>query len=180
MSGSNEIFTFRPVEEKDISLAINFRKVLFKEMGIPDESLVENAYDIILKLYTKELKEGRIRHFIAYNPKNEPVGIAGAILKNDFPYCLFRPGYYGWIIDVYTVPQYRGEKIATKLLELTNQWLNEKGIHESKLIAAGSNARILYERLGYKATWEMSLNLSNDKTYNELIDSKGEELCHLI
>lgn len=173
MSENSEEFKFILVEEKDIPLVLEFRKTLFKEMGVPDQSFIDNAYEILNELYIKELKEGRIRHYIAYDSENVPVAIAGAILKNDFPYFLFKPGYYGWIIDVYTVPQFRGKKLATKLLKLTHQWLLQKGAQEAKLIAAGGDARKLYETLEYRDTWEMSLNLSGNKTYNEIIDLKG-------
>jgi len=172
MGSDSETIKILPVEEKDIPIAIELRKLLFKEMGVPDEALIDNAYDNILQLYRNEFSKGRIRHFIAYNSYKEPVAIAGALLKNDFPYYLFKPGYYGWIIDVYTKPQYRGKKISTKLLQLTHDWLKEKGVNEAKLICGGSDARKLYEKLGYRPTWEMSLNISENRTYNEIIDQK--------
>ncbi|MFZ1642283.1 MAG: GNAT family N-acetyltransferase [Candidatus Contendobacter sp.] len=174
MNESGKGFLFVPAGKMDIPLALNFRRILFDEMGVPDNSLIDNCYDILFKLYQEEFEEGRIQHFIAYNGEHEPVAIAGALLKTDFPYYLFKPGYYGWIIDVYTVPKYRGRKLASQLLELTQQWLVAKGVQEAKLIAAGSAARRLYERLGYRATWEMSVNLSGNKTYNEFIDLKKE------
>lgn len=172
MGSYDETIKILPAEERDIPLAIELRKLLFEEMGVPDEVLIDNAYENIQRFYIDEFNKGRIRHFIAYNSCNEPVAIAGALLKNDFPYYLFKPGYYGWIIDVYTKPQYRGRKISTKLLQLTHDWLKEKGVNEAKLICAGREARILYEKLGYRPTWEMSLNISENRTYNEIIDQK--------
>lgn len=172
MSERRQDFSFSPAQKQDIALALNFRKVLFDEMGVPENLLIDNCDDVLFDLYQDEFERGRIQHFIAYNGEHEPVAITGALLKTDFPYILFKPGYYGWIIDVYTVPQYRGQKLASQLLELTRQWLITKGVQEAKLIAAGTNARKLYERLGYRATWEMSINLSANKTYNELIDLK--------
>jgi len=67
-----------------------------------------------------------------------------------------------------------GNKIATRLLELTNRWLVEKGVFEAKLIASGEEARSLYERIGFKLTWEMSLNLTGNKTYNEIIENRDK------
>lgn len=172
MSEHNQDFSLAPAEKKDIALALNFRRILFDEMGVPEHSLIDHCYDVLFDLYQEEFERGRIQHFIGYNKVNEPIAIAGALLKTDFPYYLFKPGYYGWIIDVYTVPKYRGRKLASQLLELTQQWLIAKGVQEAKLIALGSSARRLYERLGYRATWEMSMNLSGSRTYNEFIDFK--------
>lgn len=174
MSERQQGFSFSPAQKQDIALALNFRRDLFDEIGVPAYSLIDNCDDVLFALYQDEFERGRIQHFIAYNGDHKPVAITGALLKADFPYCLFKPGYYGWIIDVYTVPQYRGQKLASQLLELTRQWLITKGVQEAKLIAAGASARKLYERLGYRATWEMSINLSGNKTYNELIDLKRE------
>lgn len=174
MIQSNPDFYFAPAEKQDIPVALNFRRILFDEMGVPENSLIDDCYGVLFELYQKEFERGKIQHFIAYNREQEPVAIAGALLKTDFPYFLFKPGYYGWIIDVYTAPQYRGKKLASRLLELTQQWLLAKGVQEAKLIAVGSHAKRLYERLGYRATWEMSINLSGNKTYNELIDLKRE------
>lgn len=173
MTEIQENFIFKPAEEKDIPLVLNFRNTLFLEMGVPRQSLINNVGEVLFAYYLKEFKADRIRHFIAYDRENTPVAIAGALIKEDFPYFLFKPGFYGWIIDVYTVSEHRRKKLGSKLLELTRQWLVKKGVQEAKLIAAGKDARRLYERLGYRPTWEMSFNLTNNKTYNELIDLRG-------
>lgn len=175
MNGNDENFVFVSAGKSDIPLALKFRKHLFDEMGILETALIDGSYDVLFERYNEEFDAGNIRHFIAFDSDNEPLAIAGALIKSDFPYYLFKPGYYGWIIDVYTVPQHRGKGLASRLMKLTAQWLIGKGAYEAKLIAAGSAARRLYERLGYRATWEMSINLSGEKTYNEFIDSRNDE-----
>ncbi len=172
MTNNKEEFSVRTATSDDIELVINFRKLLFKEMEISEESFIENPWDEIRSLYLKELKEDRVRHFIAYTKDNVPVSIAGTLLKSDFPYYLFKPGFYGWIIDVYTVPDYRGNGLADRLMQYNHQWIKDKGGFESKLIASGADARKLYEREGYKPTWELSLSLTDTKTYNNLIDAR--------
>lgn len=156
----------------DVELAVKFRWLTFGDSG--KEEAIEHIRKEVTRRYTEEYRNDRIVHFFAYNQKGEAVACVGAILKDDFPYYLFKPGYYGWIIDVYTDPEYRGQKIATKLLEKTHEWILSKGAFESKLIAIGSEARELYGKIGYRPTWEMSLNLKPEvfKTYNEMIDKK--------
>lgn len=175
MNENDQNFVYVSAGKEDIPLALKFRKYLFDEMGIPDTALIDGSYDVLVERYNEEFDAENIRHFIAYDRNNEPLAIAGALIKSDFPYYLFKPGYYGWIIDVYTVPRYRGKGLASKLMELTARWLIGKGAREAKLIAAGSAARRLYERLGYRATWEMSMNLSGSKTYNEFIDLREND-----
>ncbi len=173
MGQKTENFIIEEANLEDIPQIVEFRRALFKEMGVPDSSFVEDVYGVVAKYYTEEFTKGSIRHFIAYDGKL-PVAIAGALIKNDFPYYLFKPGYYGWIIDVYTKPGYRGRQLASRLIEETHRWLTDKGIWEAKLIASGSEARRLYDKLGYRATWEMSLNLSGGSTFNEYIDQRGD------
>ena len=160
----------------DVDLAVYFRQQLFQEMGSEEEDMIEDADEEVKRRYIEEYKADRMRHFIAYNRQGEPVGIAGALLKTDFPYYLFTPGYYGWIVDVYTKPEYRGNQIATILLKHTQDWLVSVGVYEAKLIALGKKPKKLYEKLGYRLTWEMSLNMKKDhKTYNEIIDESSNE-----
>ena len=171
-------FTIERATEKDVALALNLRRKLFREMGVPDTALLDNVKDVLNTLYCEAYRRDEIVPFIAYDEDGNPAAIAGALLKQDFPYLLFKPGYYGWIIDVYTEPAYRGQKLASMLLEETHNWLRKKGIQEAKLISAGADARRLYQRIGYRPTWEMSLNLTEEPTYNEMIDARGEATGH--
>ncbi|WP_455718408.1 GNAT family N-acetyltransferase [Anaerosporobacter sp.] len=171
-----EDFLVKEMDRDDVDLAVHFRQLLFEEIGSEEEEMIEYATEEVRRRYIEEYKKGRIRHFVAYNKQGEAIGITGALLKSDFPYYLFTPGYYGWIIDVYTKPEYRGNQIATTLLQYTHNWLVSVGAYESKLIAVGKKPKELYEKLGYRSTWEMSLNLNKGhKTYNEIIDENSSE-----
>lgn len=169
----SEEITIRQGTVDDVELAVKFRWLTFGDSG--KEEAIEHIRKEVTRRYTEEYQNDRIVHFFAYNQKGEAVACVGAILKDDFPYYLFKPGYYGWIIDVYTYPEYRGKKIATKLLAKTHEWILSKGAFESKLIAGGPKAKELYEKNGYRLTWELSLNLKPEefRTYNEIIDRKG-------
>jgi len=57
MGSDSESIKILPAEEKDIPLTIELRKLLFKEMGVPDEALIDNAYENILQLYSNEFNE---------------------------------------------------------------------------------------------------------------------------
>lgn len=169
----DQSYFFEKATIKDVPLALNFRKKLFHDMGVPDTALTDNSDEVLNTLYQDAYLGDEIVHFIAYDKNRIPVAITGALLKRDFPYLLFKPGFYGWIIDVYTEPAHRGNNLATKLLELTHNWLKESGVQEAKLISAGADPRRLYQRIGYRSTWEMSFNLADKPTYNEMMDIRG-------
>lgn len=160
--------------EEDVALALSLRKKLFQDIGVPDSALLEDVEDVLSALYHDAYRKDEIVHYIAYDAEGNPAAITGALIKRDFPYLTFKPGSYGWIIDVYTEPAHRGNKLATRLLDLTHNWLREKNVSEAKLISAGADARRLYQRIGYRSTWEMSLNLADEPTYNEMMDVRGK------
>lgn len=171
-----EEFIVKESTIEDVELAVRFRQLLFEEMGSEEEEMIEDSMEEVRRRYIEEYKNNTIRHFIAYNKQGEAIGIAGALIKTDFPYYLFAPGYYGWIIDVYTKPEYRGNRIASTLLLRIHDWLVSVGVYESKLLALGKKPKELYKKLGYRSTWEMSLNLKKGhKTYNEIIDESSKE-----
>jgi GNAT superfamily N-acetyltransferase len=162
-------YTIRQNTIADVELAVAFRWLCFGGSG--KEEAIEHIRKEVTRRYTTEYQNDNIVHFFAYNSDSEPIASVGALIKTDFPYYLFKPGYYGWIIDVYTRPEYRGNGIASTLLEKTHQWLLSKGVYESKLLAGGKKPRELYAKHGYQSTWEMSLNLRplQQRTYHEII-----------
>ena len=174
MENVKKEYTIRQATVEDVPLAIEFRQKLFAEMGVPNEAFIDNVYGQLTEIYRDLYTKEEIVHFIAYDGER-PAAAAGALIKCDFPYYLFKPGKYGWIIDVFTNPFHRGRGLAAQLIERTHEWLVAKGVQEAKLISAGAEARRLYERLGYRATWEMSMNLTMQPTYNEFIDARPAE-----
>jgi GNAT superfamily N-acetyltransferase len=172
MSQNLEKFNLVSAGEKDIPMALHFRKKLFEDTGVPLSAFRDDLDSLLLEEYTRAYQRDEMIHFFAYDPNKteQPVATAGILLKRDFPYYLFKPGFYGWVIDVYTQPEYRGAGLATKLLEQVKIWALAKGVQEIKLISASSNARRIYEKLGFRSTSEMSLNVTDQKTYNEYID----------
>jgi GNAT superfamily N-acetyltransferase len=169
------LYTIRQGTIEDVELAVAFRWLMFNGSG--KEEAVEHIRREVSERYRTEYQNDSIIHFFAINTENEPVASAGAIIKSDFPYCFFKPGYYGWIIDVYTRPEYRGNGIARALIDKNHQWLKAKGAIEARLIAVGKKPQELYEKIGYRTTWEMSFNLCPGKrTYNDLISQESEKL----
>ncbi len=168
----NEKFFIRAAEEKDIPIALALRKKLFRDTGVPGKAFRDDLDSTLLKDYNEAYKRKDMLHFFAYDRKKEgqPAAVAGLLLKSDFPYYLFKPGYYGWVIDVYTEPEYRGKGLASRLLEEVKLWGLGKGVSELKLISASENARRIYEKFGFRPTSEMSINIGTQKTYNEFID----------
>ena len=79
------------------------------------------------------------------------VGTAGALIRSDFPHFTLKYRCYGWIMDVYVLPEYRRRGIARQLTQRTLDWLREKHVKVALLSASDEARRLgLYESLGFQ------------------------------
>lgn len=159
MGEIKEEFIIKLAKEKDISSILKFREALFEEAGYSDDSFISNAKNQLRIFYEEKYKLNKMQHFISYNSSGEPVAVVGSLLKEDFPYFLFKPGFYGCIIDAYTRPEYRKIGIASKLLHANIQWLKEKNVNNVKLLAFSEEAIRIYRNAGFKDVNVMELQL---------------------
>lgn len=63
---------------------------------------------------------------------------------------------YGYIIDVYCVPEKRRNGYASKIMDELIKWLKDNGVHNIKL-KPSSAGRHLYEKLGFGDSGEMEV-----------------------
>ncbi|MBW3637913.1 MAG: GNAT family N-acetyltransferase, partial [Armatimonadetes bacterium] len=65
---------------------------------------------------------------------------------------------YGYINNLYIVPEKRGQKLGESLLGFSNEWFKSRRVSKLRLTVTASNqaACRLYEKGGYQVTrWEM-------------------------
>lgn len=138
--------------EKDISIIVDMKLKMSKELGI-DFIFQENIEEKIKQTYLSLYKEDKGCHFIVYED-NEVVAIGGAMLKDDVPFCLFKTPYYGFVMDIYCVPEKRRKGYATEIMHAVLKWLEEKEVHTIKL-KPSHEGQLLYEKFGFQASDEM-------------------------
>ena len=138
--------------EKDLSLIVDMKMKMFESVGTLS-LLQENVEDLILEKYKSLYLEDKCCHFILYDNET-PIAIAGAIIKEDIPFCFFKTPYYGYIIDVYCIPEERKKGYATQVVKSVMNWLEEKGVQNIKL-KPSNEAQSLYEHLGFQESGEM-------------------------
>ena len=109
--------------------------------------LNDNPEKLFLEKYTELYDQRDATHFIAILDDNI-VSMSGAFIKNDIPYCFYKKSNYGYIGDMYTIPNYRKKGIATNLLQLSINWLLKKDIQEIRLKAT-EFGRGIYEKNGF-------------------------------
>jgi GNAT superfamily N-acetyltransferase len=145
----------------DATLLAEHRVAMFHEMGSVRPQLEEPLTHASIAYFTAAIPAGEYVGWIAYPPDGSDA-VAGAGVQ--FRSLLPRPtvagdglllGQEGLVLNVYTVPSWRGRGVAKHLLETIVAWSGEAGIVRLVLAAAPA-ARSLYEKIGFVATREMS------------------------
>lgn len=107
-----------------------------------------------------ENENGNLIFRVAVNENNEIVACAGGLLRKEYSFPLSEEqSLFGWIIAVYTLPQYRNNGLADRLVDEVCLWLKDKGAKRARLWSS-SRARKVYENLGFKSMLDMEKPLN--------------------
>lgn len=138
------IITFAQIE--DVELLVTLRQAQLIDEGlIPDADITYQ----LTEFFTKQLNSGQFVQCII-RADNGDVAATGAIIYYDFP-----PSYYnhsgvrGYIANMYTVPNYRGKRLATKVLDALMDNAKSRQVH--KIFLYGSEmGKPVYQKYGFK------------------------------
>lgn len=143
---------------QNIDEIVNVKMKMSEELGIK-YIFQDNVEEKIKQEYTKLYNEDKCFHYMIYE-ENRIVAIGGAVIKSDIPFCFFKTPYYGYIIDVYCVPEKRRNGYATKIMNATLALLKEKKVNIVKL-KPSNIGKTLYEKSGFYTSNEMELMITD-------------------
>lgn len=151
------MYITRWVTINELPLITDFWFRMACEMGeidgipLPDSERVME----VDRLFLKESKNGNLKFRVAENDRKEIVACAGGLLRNEYLFPISEEQtLFGWIISVYTLPQHRNNGLAYLLVDEVCSWLKDNGAKRARLWSS-SNARKVYERLGFKSMLDM-------------------------
>lgn len=144
----------RKAEIKDLNLVIKMKMEMFTEVGSV-ALLQDNAEEKIYEEYRNLYQTEKLCHYLVYE-NDHVIACGGAVIKEDIPFCFFKTPMYGYIIDVYCIPEKRRNGYSSKVMEELIDWLQNKGVHNIKL-KPSATGRHLYEKLGFYDSGEMEL-----------------------
>jgi len=121
--------------------------------------LRDDAKEFILKTYEDLYDKVQSQHFII-KFGSKIIATAGAFIKTDILSSFTKTPNFGFISNVYTIPECRNKGHATLLTKSAIDWLKENGIKEVKLVSTENSKRI-YEKMGFMLTDEMMLSFEN-------------------
>lgn len=117
---------------------------------LSDETIIKNS---------KKLYESGAEYFVII----ENSTVIGWVLldeKEDN----FSNKKFGFIYELFVIPEYRNKGIATKLLNFSCEYYKNKNCYEIRLnVYKGNNAACLYEKLGFS-----DINITMGKNYDFL------------
>ena len=144
----------KKAEIKDLDIVVKMKMEMFTEVGSVF-FLQDDAEKKIYEKYKELYQNGKGCHYLIYE-KDKVIACGGAVIKEDVPFCFFKTPMYGYIIDVYCVPEKRRNGYASKIMDELIKWLKDNGVHNIKL-KPSSAGRYLYEKLGFGDSGEMEV-----------------------
>ncbi|GAP12573.1 acetyltransferases [Longilinea arvoryzae] len=148
----------RPAEIADIPVLIELRLAQMQSMRRHDpESLARLA--AATEVYLREhLPGGSFRAWLI-EMDGQAVATGGLVIRQAPPTYNNLSGREGYLMALYTRPEFRRRGLATAILRAILDQLRAEGITRVTL-RASPDGRPLYESLGFEATPEMKLRLA--------------------
>ena len=132
----------KKAEIKDLDIVVKMKMEMFTEVGSVS-FLQDDAEKKIYEKYKELYQNGKGCHYLIYE-KDKVIACGGAVIKEDVPFCFFKTPMYGYIIDVYCVPEKRRNgyawEIGLGIISLITVF-NTFGSHFVRSIAAFSAIR---------------------------------------
>lgn len=118
---------------------------------IPTPERVEG----VKAMFRAETLAGRLVHRVACDGSGAVIACAGGLLREEYPFPLAtEPVPFGWVINVYTLPAFRGQGLASRLVDDVCGWLRERGARRARLWAS-SEGHSVYAKLGFRQMMDM-------------------------
>ncbi len=132
-------------------------------MGYKNKAELEAADKVYRRWARPRLKSSELIGFIV-EADGQVAGSGCLWLKPVQPVPVpSRPGFKGggqpYLLSMYTEHAFRGKGVATKIVKESIRWAKSKGFPRMTLHASDMG-RSLYEKFGFKQTWEMKLELT--------------------
>jgi GNAT superfamily N-acetyltransferase len=143
---------------EDLDTIINHRLSMFREMGHNDPNELERIERVSREYFEKAIPCGAFHAVLA--EVDSSVAGGGGVVVASWPGGANRLlPQRSWILNVYVHPHYRRRGIAREIMKTLIQWSRSQGF-DCVCLHASDDGRPLYQRLGFKPTNEMRLDLN--------------------
>lgn len=138
----------RRATPEDIEVLTDLRVAFFEEIGdISGEKHREAFREATYRYLNEALPQGKFLAWVA-EEHEQIISTSGLIFFEQAPTPLNMAGNEGYILNMYTLPQWRGKGIARTLLEEIIRYVKEAGVPQVWLYATDAG-RPVYEKFGF-------------------------------
>jgi len=148
--------TIRAATVDDAETIATHRRRMFFDMGHRDEEQLNAMIAAFRPWLHQKMMSGEYLAWMALGSDGVIVAGLGLWLM-DWPPHLVSPGSpRGNILNVYTLPDFRRQGIARRLIEVALDWCRSNGIR-NVILHASDEGKPLYRTMGFEPTNEMRL-----------------------
>jgi GNAT superfamily N-acetyltransferase len=154
----NDRFTIRLATVEDIPTILAQRRAMFQDMGTTDPAALE-AMKIHFRPWVRhKMEQGEFFTWLAEDDRGRVAAGAGLWVQEWPPTPHYVMGRRGYVLNVYTHPDYRRRGLARRLMLTIEAWCQE---HDLPIVTlhASADGRPLYDSLGYAAANFMTKKL---------------------
>lgn len=145
----------------DIPVLIELRLAMFQSMGDSDPDILADVAAACETYMNSHLADGSFRAWLV-EVDGQIATTGGLILREAPPAYHNLAGREGYIMGIYTRPEFRHRGLAKAVMSKILTVLHEEGIPRATL-RASAEGRPLYEKMGFAPTTEMRIELDDFK-----------------
>ena len=141
----SENMIYRSSNMEDLNKILTLKKKLYEEGygGVPD---AQEAISFVADMYKQYYEEGNCIHYLSQSNNGDIIACAGAFSTK----MVHIPHLVGLISDVYTIPEYRGQGLATTLVKSCLDWLKERV--DVVYIYPTQSSKSIFDKLEFKSS----------------------------
>ena len=149
-----DVITIRQATMSDIDQIVTHRRRMFEDMGNKDTGALSRMEAAFRPWLIDHIRREVYRSWLACTDDNKVVAGTDVWLM-DFPPGQFDISLYrGYILNVYTHPDYRRRGLARQLVQCCTDWCYANDV-QIVTLHASDEGRKVYEGLGFTPTNEM-------------------------
>jgi GNAT superfamily N-acetyltransferase len=152
-------YQIRSATSQDLHAILRHRRRMFEDMGFTDRHALDMMIAISTPLIGRGLMDGTYRGWLAETSGDGVVSGAGVILLEFQPHPMDPRPHRAWVVNMFTEPEHRRRGLARRLMLTIVEWCRAEGMRFLYLHAS-DDGRPLYERMRFKSTNEMRLDLA--------------------
>lgn len=141
--------TIRRATAADVPDLVRLRRIMFEAMGWSDETQLDATGAASAAHFAESIPDGEFHGWVAVTSAGEVVSSGGLIVDQHLPTPGNLSGQIGYVLNVVTIPSYRRQGIAGRIMQTMLTWLKEQGIQRVTLHAS-DDGQSLYESLGFE------------------------------